>query len=137
VTKLFGLNIAKVVAQAIGKDLLAATLTTYAPGARNPANLSAGRQPVIYAGEARGYWEDFTPRQVDGERILSDDRKAVLLGGTIKGARPGNKGGPIPQTDDVITMDGVSLRVVRRLSRDPAGATYTFQCRDTRGPDAQ
>jgi hypothetical protein len=127
---IFGVDIARIVAAAIGPGVLEATITNYQPGARNPANISAGIPKVAVVHECRGFWEDYEPTDIDGRLILVNDRKAVLIGDTIPE-------GAIPGPGSAIMIEGQTLFVHRLESRDPAAAAFVFQCRDRAGPDGQ
>jgi hypothetical protein len=129
-SRLFGVDIAGIVAKNIGPGVHAATLSIKPiGGARDPQRLTAGRPaaPVIY--QCRGFWEDYSPGQI-GDQVLATDRKAVLIGDTIPAGADLKKG-------DEITIEGQTLMFWRWQSRDPAGAVLVAQCRDQRGPDGQ
>jgi hypothetical protein len=122
--KLFGVNISGLVAKHIGPGLLPAVITVITTGSRT--SLTGGRSKVPTTYTARGIWEDVDPSKVDGEQILATDRVAMLIGDTIQG-------GVIAKLDDRITIEGITLNVVRLLNRDPAAATYRYLCRDRAG----
>ena len=130
-SKLFGTDIAAIVAKEIAPGLLDATLWIRPEqGQRDPNNLTAGRQrdPVAVHG-AKGIWEDYRPSEI-GDLIRGEDRRAMLIGDTIPE-------GKLPKEGDDIEIDGQRLTVVRLESADPAKATYRFQCGDRRGRDGQ
>lgn len=129
--ELFGVDIAGIVADVIGPGVLAFRITREAStGARQPGNLTGGMvkaPPVSW--DCRGFWEDFTGLPPPGVEIELNDRKAVLIGDTIPPAA-------LPlQLNDAISGEGQTLYLVKVLSRDPAAAAYTLQCRDRRGND--
>ncbi len=124
---LFGIDIAGIVADAIGPQLLDVTLTIITLGARDPQNLTAGPQRSADEHSCKGFWEDYSSTQVGGE-ILATDRKAVLIGDTIPAGVELKKG-------DQIEIEGQTLMFWRWQSRDPAGAVLVAHCRDQRGPD--
>lgn len=127
--RIFGTDIAGLVAKHIGPGVLPVVLTEPVRGGRDPDNLTGGRvalPPVVHA--ARGFWEDFTGMPPPGVEILLDDRKGIILGDTLPA-------GVVPGRGWKITIEGVTLTIVKLVSRDPAAAVYTYQCRDVAGPD--
>jgi hypothetical protein len=130
--ELFGIDLAGILADALGDGLLDVTITRYVYGERDPNALTRGRSrtPVIF--ECKGFWEDYADDAPPGITVEVGDRKAVLLGDTIPA-------GGIPQKNDMITVHeeagDSSLYVWLLQSRDPAAAVYVFQCRDRQGPD--
>lgn len=131
--ELFGVDVAGIIADALGDGLPDVTITRAAAGARQAGNLTGGRKPAPpQKFSCKGFWDDFSGPQ-PGIDLEVGDRKAVLIGDTIPAAAL-----PI-QRNDLITVheDGgdVSLYVEKPVRRDPAAATYEFQCRDRRGPD--
>lgn len=133
--ELFGLDIAAIVADQLGDGLPDVTIAAIQWGARNPANLSAGRTqtPRTITG-VKGFWDDYRPSEIDGTTIMAKDRRAVLLGDTLP---PGY----VPQKGDTITvhetLGDVSLPVIGLESRDAAAAHYVLQCGDRKGPDGR
>lgn len=130
--KLFGVDIAGLVARHVGPGLLDATIEREQQGTeRQAGNLTGG---LIKAAPAswgcKGFWEDFTGQPPPGVLIEANDRKAVLIGDSIPDAA-------LPlKLDDKITIEGTSLFMVKVLNRDPAAAVYTLLCRDRRGGNA-
>lgn len=131
---MFGVDIAGIVADALGDGVFAVTIERNVRGARDPNNLTAGRANVPETVECRGFWEDFTGQPPPGIVVELNDRKAVLIGDTIPA-------GGHPRRNDRITvhedMGDISLFCVGPVSRDPAGAVYVYQCRDRLGPDQE
>lgn len=119
--KLFGKDIAKLVAQKMGSGLLPATLISRAPGSRTSGSLTSGTNPDEATASARGIIDDYAAGLVDGSLIQKDDRRVLLLAETISG-------GAIPKPNDSVTIEDVTYRVIR-VQRDPAAATYTLQVR--------
>lgn len=126
--KLFGVDIAGIVARQIGPGLLPAQITRMVAGARDPANLTAGPARTPQTFTARGMWEDLPSSPPPGVTFELNDRIALLIGDTIA---PGG----VPQRNDAIEIEGLTLWVVQLLNRDPAAATYRYLCRDRAGPD--
>ena len=115
--RLFGIDIAGIVAQHIGPGVHDAVVSIIDPAApRAPgAKLTEGRTRVPVLHEGKGFWEDYSPGQI-GEQVLATDRKAVLIGDTFKTDLTKVKKG------DRITIKGATMMVWRLESRDPAGA---------------
>lgn len=118
--KLFGVDIAKIANQALGKGLLPLTVTVYTPGTRTPGSLTAGTQPTSSTATGRGIIDDYDTRLIDGTRVQAGDRKVLILGDSIAPV--------VPKPDDQVTIEGATYRIVR-VARDPAAATYTCQVR--------
>ncbi len=97
---------------------------------RDPADPTAGKAASPTEFKCRGIWEDYKPSEVDGTNILLNDRKALLIGDTIPT-------GGIPEKQDSISIEGQTLFVRRLEKRDPAAATFLYQCTDRKGPDGQ
>lgn len=125
--ELFGLDIAGIVADAMGDKLLPVTITRRPAGARQPGNLTGGPQfgaPQLFT--CAGFWEDFTRTPPPNVELQLGDRKAVLLGDTVPAEA-------LPfVVNDEITIEGPTLYFVQILSRDPAAAVYTLLCRARR-----
>jgi hypothetical protein len=120
---LFGIDMAGVINEAMGADLLPATLTRPVPGTRASGSLSGGETvgATSAAYPCRGFCEDYTAREIDGTHVRIGDRKILLLGGSLPDAID-------PQPGDTIAIEGTSWRV-QRVERDPAAATFTCQGR--------
>ena len=132
---LFGIDIAGIVADAVGDGLPDVTIVRQVRGARDPSKLTAGQAKTTETHTGiKGFWEDYQPNQIDGTNVLLNDRKAVLIGDTLPT-------GFVPREGDEITvhedLGDVTLGVVKLQSRDPAAATYVVQCGDRTGPDGQ
>lgn len=126
--ELFGVDIARIVADVIGPGVLDAVLAEPKRGTRVAGSLTAGRQALpSVAHDCKGFWEDFAGTPPPGVEILVDDRKAVIIGDTMPS-------GVNPQRGWSVTIEGVTQVIVRLLHRDPAAAVYTYQCRDRLGP---
>jgi hypothetical protein len=123
---LFGVDIAGIIADVMGSQLLEATITKRTRGERDPAALTAGRPVIATNFTCTGFWDDYTGMPPAGIEVKLGDRRAVLIGDTIPA-------GAIPDRDDAITIEGATLYVVQLESRDPAAAVYTYQCRDRGG----
>jgi hypothetical protein len=114
---LFGANIAQELYSALGRSVLAATLTRVTAGSRG--DITAGR----VTGEAsatypcRGWCEEFNAREIDGTVVRKGDRKIAILGKSLPDAID-------PQPGDVIVIEGRAWKVVTPSKRDPAGAVF-------------
>jgi hypothetical protein len=130
---LFGVDVAGLIADALGGGLPVATITRAVPGARDPGDLSAGRAAVTESRTCSGFFDDVVAAGVPpGVEVEETDRRLCLLGDTIPP-------GWVPRRNDAVTVredaGDLTLYVVQALGRDPAAAVYTFLCRDRRGPD--
>lgn len=129
--ELFGIDIAGIVADTIGPGLLTVTITrTPNTAERTDGNLTGGfvkGDPQVWT--AQGFFEDFTGTPPPGVEIEADDRRAVVIGDTIPP-------GVTIERNDALTIEGETLYVVKALSRDPAAAAFTYQCRDRGQPGA-
>jgi hypothetical protein len=125
--ELFGVDIAGIVADALGDGLLDVTITRRTVGARQAGNLTGGPQPgPVETFDCAGFWEDFTGTPPPNVELELGDRKAVLIGDTIPA-------GALPLVlNDEITIEELTLYFVKVLSRDPAAAVYTLLCRARR-----
>ncbi|MFL6864123.1 MAG: hypothetical protein ACJ8DZ_14100 [Allosphingosinicella sp.] len=133
--ELFGIDIAGIVADSLGGGLPDVTITRETPGARDSSNLTGGPsrgKPLTFG--CKGFWEDFNGTPPAGIQLEANDRKAILIGNTIPA-------GGAPLRNDAITVHeevgDSTLYVVQLLKRDPAAATFTYLCRDRRGPDGK
>jgi hypothetical protein len=124
--RLFGLDIARLVATSIGPQLYRGVLQRQVPGVRTSPTSGHTSSPVSYG--FRGFWDSFGLAEIDGSQVLFGDTKALIIVGTLPA-------GVMPQKSDTITIQGITRVVQGILERDPAGATYLVQCRDRTGPD--
>jgi hypothetical protein len=129
--QLFGVDIAGILLDAMGDGLFPVTIEREVEGDRDPDNLTGGRPVEPETVEAIGFWEDFSGSPPPGVVIELGDRKLVLLGDSIPA-------GGQPRRNDKCTVheDGgdISQFCVGPVSRDPAAAVYSFQCRDRKTP---
>lgn len=133
--QLFGVDIAGIIADAMADGLPTCTIERDVRGARQAGNLTGGRASAKHSFDCTGFWEDFTGGAPAGVVVEANDRKLILIGDTIPA-------GEQPQRNDAATVnedDGPvgPLYIVKLLARDPAAATYTYLCRDRRGPDQE
>lgn len=118
--RLFGVDIAKLVADNIGPGVLAAELLSYAPTTRS-ADPTAGRQPTETVVACKGFIDSKGKENIGGTLVEDGDVVIVLLGDTING------GQLAPKVNDRVRIEGKTYRV-RGLDRDPAAATYSLLC---------
>jgi hypothetical protein len=124
---LFGVDIAAIIAGAMGDSLMDVLITKKVRGERVPGNLSAGRPVSDVPFACAGFWDDNADVPV-GVELAITDRIATLIGDTIPA-------GGIPVQGDSITIEGITATVTRPIGRDPAAAVYTYLCSDSTGPD--
>jgi hypothetical protein len=132
---LFGVDIAGIIADAMGDGLLPVTIVRDVRGARTPGNLTGGRASAPASFDCVGFWDDINPASVPAGTVLEvTDRRLVLIGDTVPV-------GGFPMRNDACTVheeDGpITLYCVQPLSRDPAAAVYSYLCRDRKGPDKE
>ena len=117
--KLFGVDIAKEIADAMGSLLLSAKLIKVT--ASSSTSNSTEGSTTESSSACRGVLEDYKDSQVDGTIVLQGDRKVLLLGATLPT-------GVIPTPNDKIEIEDTQFIVIR-VQRDPAAASYTCQVR--------
>lgn len=120
-TKLFGLDIAKLVADSIKSagDVLPATLIKVTAGTRTTP--TGGTHPTEQGYPAKGVISDYTDRERAATEIKSSERKILLLGASLPP-------GIVPVPGDKITIEDRTYRIsVDGVSRDAASAAY--RCR--------
>lgn len=117
---LFGVDIAGVIAQAMGNGLLPATLIKTTAGERSSGEVTAGTNPSTSSTSCRGFIEDYKDYQLTSSLIKTGDKKITLLGGTLAGV--------VPKPGDKITIESSTYNIIK-VMRDPAAATYECQSR--------
>lgn len=122
-TKLFGVDIAKIVAQKIGPGLLDCTLIRVAPGTREAGNLAGGTQPTTTSYACKGFEATLEQRHIDGDLVKRTDVMVVLLGDTIEA------GTVVPRAGDRVTSNGVTRSVIAVVDRDAAAASWSLAVR--------
>lgn len=120
-TKLFGIDIAKIANKALGPGLIKVSLIKLTQGSRDPTALTEGPTISRKSYVARGVVLDFKLTQFDGDLVQKGDRKVLLLGASLPS-------GIIPQENDLILAEGKESQIVG-VSRDPASASYECQIR--------
>lgn len=122
--KLFGTNIKKIVSKSVGSGLPKVTLTSVINNTRVAGKLTQGLQPSETQYVGRGVVSKYSDQHVASTSVLASDRKILLIWGSFP------EGSPKPKPGDKITAEAVTYRIVSNgVSRDPAEATFTCQCR--------
>lgn len=114
---IFGAGIAAQVNSALGSMLFPATLIKVRSSTRS--GVTGGLSEVRTKYLTKGFLSSYRDNLIDGTRILTGDRKAVLLGQPLANA---------PAPGDTIILEGRDWSVIA-VTRDPAGATYSCQVR--------
>lgn len=117
---LFNIDMPAIINQAMGSLLLTATLIKPTRSARTSNDLTSGFVKTDTSYATKGFYDDYREGVVDGTLVKDGDRKALLLAEPLGGVRP--------EVGDKITIEG-ETRLVVRVNRDPAAATYTCQVR--------
>lgn len=122
--KLFGVDIAKIVAQKIGPGLLDCTFTRVTGTTREPGNLAGGTQPATTTYPCKGFEAALEQRHLANTLVKATDVMVVLLGDTIDG------GAVVPRAGDRVRVgSGVTRAVVAIVDRDAAHATWSLAAR--------
>lgn len=116
---LFGLDIAKIVNDEIQKagGVLDGTLTKHTNTGRNPAQLSGGQQPASAEHAFKGFIDNKDQEQQGGSLTQSTGQIVAILGDSLPA-------GVIPETNDLIKIEGIDFTIVGVPERDPAAALY-------------
>lgn len=110
-----------------GKQLIAkgltrpVVLTRVTTGARDPANLTAGRTQTTTTIACRGFETSWSKQFISGTEVVAGDRFVVLLGVSL--------GSVVPKIGDSITIGGVTAPIVAMPARDDAQAAYVCMVR--------
>lgn len=119
--KLFGIDIAKTIASAMGSGLLPAQLIKVVAGNRTVGALTGGTNPGSKTYSCRGFVDEFALKQFDKTSVQQGDKAVLLLGATL----PVNTE---PEAGDKIKILGFTVNIVNIMA-DPAKATWTCHCR--------
>lgn len=93
-----------------------AVLTRIVYGARDPANLTAGRTQSTVTVPCKGFETTWSKQFIAGTEVVAGDRFVALLGYSL--------GAVVPAVGDSITIGGVTQPIVAISSRDDAMAAY-------------
>lgn len=123
---LFGADIRGNIARAIGPNVLPAILKKI-KRVPNPNKLTGPPLEDIKTFQCRGFVEMFSERAQSRENVLEDDRRVILIGGTLPD-------GIFPEQGDTILIEDVDRAqrpfiVMSLIDRDPDAATYTVHVR--------
>lgn len=119
--KLFGIDIAGIVAKEIGPGLVDATIHRMTWSDRDPADPGAGLAIVEDDISCKGVLSFFDIREIDGTLVEANDRLVIIIVGTMS-----EEVEPVPQW--AVTIEDKRYNIVR-VRRDPAAATYSLQVR--------
>lgn len=119
--KLFGIDIAGIINQNMGKGLLSVQLTKSTAGTRTSGQLNEGTNPTTLTYSGRGFISDYKDTEMANTSIRTSDKKIAILGASLPN-------GIIPIPGDSILVEGNSYNVVN-VKRDPAAAIYICQSR--------
>ena len=116
-SRLFGLDVAKLVHANISRNLLPATLTKVTPGRRSLSDPTGGTDPTEVGYPCRGLVSDYSERERVGDVVPAGSRKVLLIAGSLPD-------GIVPEPNDKVTIEGAEYRIADDgVTRDPAGAT--------------
>lgn len=117
-------GIAKLVLKGMkqAKMTMAATLTKVTTGTRTPGSVTAGTNPTEASFSALGFLPNVRKSKIGETLVEQGDRIVALFGKSIAG-------GQVPDTEDKVTIDGVTTRVVD-AEVDAAKAVYTLLTRE-------
>ena len=121
-SNLFNIDIAALVNQHIANLLLDAVLIKIIHGERDLDNITAGMPFIVKEFEAKGLVDDYENDIVDGTLILEGDKRVLLIANSIVDNQ-------IPVVGDHLLIENATYKIIS-VSKDPASATYTCQCRD-------
>lgn len=117
--EIFGLDLAAIVDDSIvsAGGTNTGTLTKAIPGTRTPGDLIGGTNPTTTDYEFRGFIENKSQNRQDGTLVVDEGQIVSILGNSL----PNNIE---PETNDVVTIEGVRYTITAIASRDPAAALY-------------
>ena len=118
---LFGVDIAAIVASAIGPGVLDATLNVITAGTRDVNNLTSSTQPTTTSYACKGFMDSKDRKERSGQLVDNGDVIIMLIGNTI------SAGAIVPKLGDTVTIESRTYRI-GGLDRDPAAATYELLC---------
>ena len=118
--ELFGLDLAGIINDAMGADVLQGTLQKKVQIARDPARLTGGRNGGFATGVPfNGFFEERAESNKGGTLTRLQGKVISVLGGSLPA-------GTIPQSGDRLTLEGASY-IISKTARDPAAALYECQ----------
>ncbi len=114
---LFGVNIAQILAQQLGPQLLDCDLIVVTDGTRDLNNPSAPIPKTEVMHKGKGITDGYCDFNVKGSISQESDRQVLILAATFSQS-------PVPKNGDKITIEGETLTISGKVIRDAAGATY-------------
>lgn len=123
--KLFGVNIAGLLHKSLSPGMFPGRLIVGQDGVRDSNNPTEGLHyqivsVITFRGIAQGYTDD----EIDGELILKEDRKFLIIAESLEDKSV------IPGPGMKIELDNTpGTWLIIRAKRDPASATYLCQAR--------
>ena len=123
--KLFGIDIAAVVAREFKGKLLTGTLTKRSAGSRTAGSLTGGVNPSETAHPFEGIVETKTEtRREDGGLVTSTGEILTIIGGSLPA-------GVVPEANDRAELEKVTYDLIELIERDPASAVYRMRVEAT------
>lgn len=115
---LFGVDIAKEIANAFSGELKSGVLHKKTPGTRTAGSLTAGTNPASADHTFEGFDE---LREVRREGQVSAESMVTI---SIFGASVDPL--VVPEVNDEVTLESITYTLVELIERDPASALYVF-----------
>jgi CRISPR/Cas system CMR-associated protein Cmr5 small subunit len=113
---------AKTAFNVLGDLKTSAIYKTKAPGTYDPSTGTAPDVVIKYALKNKATLTNYKRSETDGEKILSSDRKAILIQSDF------SDNNLTPLIGAFLILNGVDYRIIN-ISEDPAKATFVFQLR--------
>lgn len=121
--ELFGLDIAEMVNDVMGDDLVQMTLIKDTIGSRDSDNLAAGQSKTTTSHICNGFTSSYKQKDIAGTTIRINDTKISILGASLSDGIF-----PVPG-DRIITENNTYTIQEKGVSRDPAAAKYDCHVR--------
>ena len=122
---LFGANISKIIANALGNQVLSATLRKFTTA--TPTDAASAANPTVTSTDyaCKGFIDSKNIENLPNTAVDSGMETIVLLGDTI------SNGTQKPETGDNIIIEGSTYVIGEDsiIDRDPDAATYTVRAR--------
>jgi hypothetical protein len=119
---LFGLNIAKIINDAIQSagGLRPGTLTKVTPGTRTPGSLTGGTNPTTTTHSCSCYVTLDSEIRRAGQVGARKNPQVLILGASVSPTA-------VPEVNDRIAIDGITYTLIAAIGKDPSGSTYEFE----------
>lgn len=121
-SKFLGVNLPKILNQAMGKLVRQGKLVKITAGARDPNDLTAGQVSSKKNYPVNGFFDEFKLTDNPDNEAQIGNKKIVLFGGSLPA-------GIVPELNDLIVMENQTYIIDGPVTRDPAAATYTCEVR--------